>query len=866
MKIKFKFYISFFLKKVPIFILNAFFVKSVIAIPQYHCQQEINAEEIRANAKEKFTRIDSETSEPKEFYKYVPNSIDSSHFKIFPLTSQKIVNKSEIPEIFLHEKSLMENAIRSESGLSIAGEIFGPIGNTAMVLLWGVNIINSFTSETDTGYDKSCAVLGIVPIVGDVICLTRDVVDAKIFHARSNKLIKNGYYNYVENASSQDQDLMEAQKKWEIAINNFYGKHVPLLARSIVEDVIIKYNNAHKWQVASQTRNLDNIFNNLDFELNKSLNNDLLAEQYPLGQQVFYGSTEDVCKISRDDLIETKQYINYVKCEYNKIIFPHINGLILDLKKKKNENFNSNIATEYFDLHKVAVASSMEKISWIKDKELIISQIKNESKERLLEIKRSKWINEVGEYAYQNMSELAFKSWVLSVFNREASRLEIFNKKVKVIDKMEKCSGTILFSCKEYPEEYEVFDENKDVHLFRLKSLIENVMNESIDNLDNLIELIISGQDLKNSSWMRMQNESIEYFIESRKIEVKIDFIIKKFESLYDLTQANTNKSLWKKNELHENGIPTTKLGKIDFKSVDLILLKHFMEKKASLYRGLNRYSEPYFSAYNIYSNRDALVDDIKKILNKNIDLYYKQKFTIQHPYFSDYPAILFDLKIHSPIIYNALVNASLKSINLKETLLKTIKDEYEIWKEDDLKLYKNIGDFSRIAMFHRSILPINGHNGENSNIFFSDSLPQKYMYFDSINHEAFFITELYEFYDNSDIMSQKLAGVLNLISMEYNKLNDHLNENSENDLRQFCFIQFSTGKWLLHSFEIENKNKYKYFPHFENYFNSIINSMEKLDHNVKFIQSKVCNDMQTNQFFENKDATSYDFALREEN
>ncbi|WP_020405075.1 hypothetical protein [Hahella ganghwensis] len=351
-----------------------------------------------------------------------------------------------------------------------AGEVLGPVGEIVAVGLWGEAIISTFENQSSTDFDKASAVLSIIPVVGDILGAIREPVDRAILKARANKIQSSGYP--YDRQKPELNDYNKDRERWERFASNYDQYFVPMLAKSVIEDVVLEQEHIYQAAVKAHNQALEHMFAKIDYEYFKSNQAGILglSADSDDGQIRVHGNLGKVCDTLASDSIAR------INCLKDDVYIERLEELTGYVESQTSNNVAS-INANYASLRKRAVDQSLENLNNLKQD--LKDKIKTTANARWDQIIAANWFKDIGNMLHENVYVPAFHEFADNQLNRVPTQAEINSGRLTVKEPSESCTfGNVLLNCSDIPGEYRHFNDSADSRLRNSVNRVNDIRSQ----------------------------------------------------------------------------------------------------------------------------------------------------------------------------------------------------------------------------------------------------------------------------------------------------------------------------------------------------------------------------------------------------
>ena len=597
-----------------------------------------------------------------------------------------------------------------------ASELLGPVGDIIAVGLWGEAIVSTFENESATDFDKASAVLSIIPVVGDILGAIREPVDRAILNARKNRIQSSGYP--YDRTKPELNDFDEDRKRWYRFASNYQQYFIPMLAKSVIEDVVIEQEHIYQTAVKAHDQALGHIFEKIDYEYFKSNQADIM-EYSDDGLNRVHGSLAKACDSYASGSIAQ------INCLKDSVYIERLEELT-EFVESQSYNDIAAINTKYASLRKRAVDQSLDNLNNLKQE--LKQQITTTANARWSKITTANWFKNIGSMLHENVYIPAFHEFADNQLNRTPSQAEVSAGILTVKEPSESCNfGKLLLHCSNVPGEYRHFNESADKRLKESVNFVNNLTSQSYlrqamqNQLDNYLPDLLSGEALnarpgqldKRPTWFTMVDLMVANY---QELIDRPRQALDKFKSSVENIMRSNRGGLWSIPYLETQGFTTGEALSINGGNFDLNLvwrLKEFIDKEAGR-----------------SNQRHRLITSIQALYNQDfINSYNAYLQFVKFPFLSPFPTpTLLDQEAPELVaLAKSLANDNSLSIRQKQKkVYEKIGEIYRANKFDHKAIQSKLGELARVQQFINVV--DNTRTNNPNGLFFQDQLSAEYI------------------------------------------------------------------------------------------------------------------------------------------
>lgn len=605
-----------------------------------------------------------------------------------------------------------------------ASEALGPVGEIVAVGLWGEGIISTFENQSSTNFDKASSVLSIIPVVGDILGAIKEPVDRKILDERAHRIQHSGYPFDRQNPELNDYN--QDRERWERLASNFDQFFIPILAKSVIEDVTLEMEHVYQTAVKAHNQSLAHMFSKIDYEYFKSNQADIIKHQS--GEQVrVHGNLDKICSTHAIDSI------NRINCIKDKVYLERLEELTRFIESRSYNEIAAQNAT-YASLRKRAVDQSLENLQNIRQG--LKEKIRTLSVARWNKVVASNWFRNIGNMLYENTYIPAFHEFANNQLNRVPTQTEINEGRLTIKEPRESCTGTVLIYCRDVPGEYRSFNDHADSRLKYSVNAVNNIRNQNHLNqlmqiqIDSYLPNLLSGEALsaglgeldKRPTWFSMVDLMVANYQEQLNGPRQAMNQIK--SSIQNIMQSNPNGS-WSRGYIETQGFTSTEAASIAIGNIEVNLVwrfKEFIDKESQ-----NNINQPGSTLGNA---RYRIITSVQALYTQDfINNYNAYLQFVRYPFLSPFPTYAL-LDQEAPelvsLVQSQATKNELSSNEKRKQIFDKIREVYQSNKIDHNLLQSKLGELVRVQQFVNVV--DNAQSNNPNGLFFQDQLSDEYL------------------------------------------------------------------------------------------------------------------------------------------
>ena len=427
-----------------------------------------------------------------------PNVNLTNDGDLFSSADELIADKSSFGNVTVESEEVLE-AIGVDT-LEASSDLAGPIGAVISIGIWADGMINVFNNPNSTWYDKLYVGVSIIPFV-NFLMPSRAKKDREIADKRTENIHHSKHPFDTSVHRLVRVDLMRTH--WHKYSDNFNTKYLPQVAKKIIEDNVLIFNQRYLTMVKAENKLLDKLLKSIDFELYKSKQFELNKnrqgygrERAPIISNKIIRTSIGLCvKKSTTEFEDMKLYLN---CLNHEMYNPYMRNLLDFMSSSEADDMDK----AYIIRKKLAIKSAADRLAAAKIK--VMSEMTDKVKSDWKEFYKSEFVKMVHSTLEKRYFSSAWDEFT------DNYRQYTPNKKGKYVSKYtpaDNSCGTYRKPCSNVRKGYYTyynFVTDADIRLRGpYNAMIKSKSDESLEaimseKIENYLPHFISGKAFPN--------------------------------------------------------------------------------------------------------------------------------------------------------------------------------------------------------------------------------------------------------------------------------------------------------------------------------------------------------------------------------